>query len=174
MPTTWPKCWTARGVAVRAGHHCAMPLHKRLWRFGHGPRSFYFYNTLAEVQQLGPRWKRSNGCSTASGNCRERTPCHSVKRRHAWHHGTARRSVGWLEGYQRAAVVGEPHHNFRRNWWGSLPLDPPYGLVQQCGAKRRFALLGESAVAPNAKRHPEHSEGFGPFHTSNKILAASE
>ena len=21
----------------------------------------------------------------------------------------------------------EPHQDFRRNWWGSLPLDPPYG-----------------------------------------------
>ncbi len=41
------------GVAVRAGHHCTMPLHKRL-RVGASTRaSFYFYNTLEEVEKLG-------------------------------------------------------------------------------------------------------------------------
>jgi cysteine desulfurase/selenocysteine lyase len=41
------------GVAIRAGHHCAMPLHKRL-RIGASSRaSFYFYNTLEEVEALG-------------------------------------------------------------------------------------------------------------------------
>lgn len=41
------------GVAVRAGHHCTMPLHKRL-RVGASTRaSFYFYNTLAEVDRFG-------------------------------------------------------------------------------------------------------------------------
>jgi len=41
------------GVAVRAGHHCAMPLHKRLGITASARASFYFYNTLAEVDQLG-------------------------------------------------------------------------------------------------------------------------
>jgi cysteine desulfurase/selenocysteine lyase len=42
-----------RGVAVRAGHHCAMPLHKRLGITASARASFYFYNTLAEVDVLG-------------------------------------------------------------------------------------------------------------------------
>jgi cysteine desulfurase/selenocysteine lyase len=42
-----------QGIAVRAGHHCAMPLHKRLGINASTRASFYFYNTLAEVDQLG-------------------------------------------------------------------------------------------------------------------------
>jgi cysteine desulfurase/selenocysteine lyase len=41
------------GVAVRAGHHCAMPLHKRLGITASTRASFYFYNTLEEVDALG-------------------------------------------------------------------------------------------------------------------------
>jgi cysteine desulfurase/selenocysteine lyase len=41
------------GVAIRAGHHCAMPLHKRLGVTASSRASFYFYNTLAEIEQLG-------------------------------------------------------------------------------------------------------------------------
>ncbi|HEY5314391.1 MAG TPA: cysteine desulfurase, partial [Pirellulales bacterium] len=41
------------GVAVRAGHHCAMPLHKRLGIGASARASFYFYNTLTEVDRLG-------------------------------------------------------------------------------------------------------------------------
>ena len=41
------------GVAVRAGHHCAMPLHKRLGITASSRASFYLYNTLAEVDTLG-------------------------------------------------------------------------------------------------------------------------
>ena len=41
------------GVAVRAGHHCTMPLHKRLGLTATSRASFYFYNTFAEVDQLG-------------------------------------------------------------------------------------------------------------------------
>ncbi len=40
------------GVAVRAGHHCAMPLHKRLGIQATARVSFYFYNTLQEVDRL--------------------------------------------------------------------------------------------------------------------------
>ncbi len=40
------------GVAIRAGHHCAMPLHKRLGIVASNRASFYFYNTLGEVEQL--------------------------------------------------------------------------------------------------------------------------
>jgi cysteine desulfurase/selenocysteine lyase len=41
------------GVAIRAGHHCTMPLHKRLGVTASNRASFYFYNTLAEIEQLG-------------------------------------------------------------------------------------------------------------------------
>ncbi len=41
-----------QGVAVRAGHHCAMPLHKRLGIVATSRASFYLYNTLAEVDML--------------------------------------------------------------------------------------------------------------------------
>ena len=42
-----------RGIALRAGHHCAMPLHKRFGLNATARASFYFYNTLAEVELLG-------------------------------------------------------------------------------------------------------------------------
>jgi cysteine desulfurase / selenocysteine lyase len=41
------------GVAVRAGHHCTQPLHARLGINASTRASFYFYNTLAEVDALG-------------------------------------------------------------------------------------------------------------------------
>jgi cysteine desulfurase/selenocysteine lyase len=40
------------GVAVRAGHHCAMPLHERLGVTASSRASFYFYNTPEEVDAL--------------------------------------------------------------------------------------------------------------------------
>ena len=42
-----------QGIAVRAGHHCTMPLHKRLCTTASSRASFYLYNTLAEVEKLG-------------------------------------------------------------------------------------------------------------------------
>jgi cysteine desulfurase / selenocysteine lyase len=42
-----------RGIAVRAGHHCAMPLHKRYGVAATARASFYLYNTLEEVEKLG-------------------------------------------------------------------------------------------------------------------------
>jgi cysteine desulfurase/selenocysteine lyase len=42
-----------QGVAIRAGHHCAMPLHKRLGVVASNRASFYLYNTLDEVERLG-------------------------------------------------------------------------------------------------------------------------
>ncbi len=42
----------AEGVAVRAGHHCAMPLHKRLNVAATARASFYVYNTMADVDVL--------------------------------------------------------------------------------------------------------------------------
>lgn len=40
------------GVAIRAGHHCAMPLMQRLGVTGTARASFSFYNTHAEVDAL--------------------------------------------------------------------------------------------------------------------------
>ncbi len=41
-----------QGVAIRAGHHCAMPLHKYLGVRNSCRASFYLYNTLDEVDQF--------------------------------------------------------------------------------------------------------------------------
>jgi cysteine desulfurase/selenocysteine lyase len=49
------------GVAVRAGHHCAMPLHKRFGLAATTRASFYFYNTLEEVDRLGDALREVKG-----------------------------------------------------------------------------------------------------------------
>ena len=41
-----------RGVAVRAGHHCAHPLMQRLGVVSTARASFAFYNTFEEVDAL--------------------------------------------------------------------------------------------------------------------------
>jgi cysteine desulfurase/selenocysteine lyase len=40
------------GVAVRAGHHCAQPLHTELGVQASARASFYLYNTVEEVDAL--------------------------------------------------------------------------------------------------------------------------
>jgi cysteine desulfurase/selenocysteine lyase len=40
------------GIAVRAGHHCAMPLHEKLGLSATTRASFYLYNTFPEVDKL--------------------------------------------------------------------------------------------------------------------------
>lgn len=42
----------AYGIAVRAGHHCTMPLHKSLGLSASTRASFYFYNTFDEADRL--------------------------------------------------------------------------------------------------------------------------
>ncbi len=42
----------SQGIAVRAGHHCAMPLHERYQLPATTRASFYIYNTKAEVDLL--------------------------------------------------------------------------------------------------------------------------
>ena len=52
------------GVAVRAGHHCTEPLHQRLGITSSCRASFYFYNTLDEMDCLARPWRGPNGsCS---------------------------------------------------------------------------------------------------------------
>ncbi|MDA7951048.1 MAG: SufS family cysteine desulfurase [Pirellulaceae bacterium] len=41
-----------QGIAIRAGHHCAMPLHQRFGITSSARASFYIYNTAEEVDQL--------------------------------------------------------------------------------------------------------------------------
>ena len=41
-----------RGVAVRTGHHCAQPLHRRLGVPATARASFYVYNTTADADRL--------------------------------------------------------------------------------------------------------------------------
>jgi len=40
------------GIAIRAGHHCAQPVHDRYGVVASARASFYLYNTTAEVDQL--------------------------------------------------------------------------------------------------------------------------
>jgi cysteine desulfurase/selenocysteine lyase len=40
------------GIAIRAGHHCAMPLHEKYNLSATARASFYLYSTLEEVDQL--------------------------------------------------------------------------------------------------------------------------
>ena len=42
-----------QGVAVRLGHHCAMPLHAKLGVPASLRASFYLYNTLDEIDRFG-------------------------------------------------------------------------------------------------------------------------
>lgn len=46
------------GIAVRAGHHCAMPLHDRFSLPASTRASFYLYNTPAEVDRLAAGLER--------------------------------------------------------------------------------------------------------------------
>ncbi|MFM9017373.1 MAG: aminotransferase class V-fold PLP-dependent enzyme [Verrucomicrobiota bacterium] len=48
----------ADGIAIRTGHHCCMPLMKRLGLTGTARASFAFYNTLEEVEALGRALER--------------------------------------------------------------------------------------------------------------------
>ncbi|MBC8495223.1 cysteine desulfurase [archaeon] len=52
------------GIAVRAGHHCAMPLTSTLGINGSVRASFYFYNTEEEVMMLISELKRIKGLLT--------------------------------------------------------------------------------------------------------------
>jgi cysteine desulfurase/selenocysteine lyase len=40
------------GIAIRAGHHCAQPLHEKFNIPATARASFYLYNTPQEVNQL--------------------------------------------------------------------------------------------------------------------------
>jgi cysteine desulfurase/selenocysteine lyase len=42
----------ADGIAIRAGHHCAQPIHDFYGIPASARASFYFYNTIEEIDQL--------------------------------------------------------------------------------------------------------------------------
>ncbi|AEF40355.1 cysteine desulfurase [Hoyosella subflava] len=47
------------GVAIRVGHHCAWPLHRRFGIAASARASFYLYNTLDEVEVLAKSIRRA-------------------------------------------------------------------------------------------------------------------
>jgi cysteine desulfurase/selenocysteine lyase len=47
------------GIAVRAGHHCAMPLHKSLGLNATARASFYLYTTIDEIDRLVTSLRRA-------------------------------------------------------------------------------------------------------------------
>ena len=51
-PTDLATILDHEGVAVRTGHHCAMPLMQRLGVPGTARASFAFYNTFQEIDTL--------------------------------------------------------------------------------------------------------------------------
>jgi cysteine desulfurase/selenocysteine lyase len=51
-PDDVAKALDIQGIAVRSGHHCAMPLHQRLGISASTRASFYLYNTPEEVARL--------------------------------------------------------------------------------------------------------------------------
>lgn len=63
-----------RGIAIRAGHHCARPLQKRLAINASSRASFYFYNTLEEVDRFGEAVAEVVRFFTRSGTPRRRRP----------------------------------------------------------------------------------------------------
>lgn len=63
-----------RGVAVRAGHHCAMPLHESLGKTASTRASFYFYNTTEEVDRFVEAVQDVKKKFAPSGRRRRRRP----------------------------------------------------------------------------------------------------
>ena len=61
-----------RGIAVRAGHHCTMPLHKALGLTSTTRASFYLYNTVDEVVRLIDAVKELRTKFAPSGRRRRR------------------------------------------------------------------------------------------------------
>ncbi|MEM6472300.1 MAG: SufS family cysteine desulfurase [Planctomycetota bacterium] len=65
--------WLDRsGVAVRAGHHCTMPLHDALGVSASTRASFFLYNTMSEVERLIDGVKDAQSKFTRNGRRRRR------------------------------------------------------------------------------------------------------
>ncbi|KAA5545123.1 SufS family cysteine desulfurase [Roseiconus nitratireducens] len=63
-----------RGVAVRAGHHCAMPLHDVLGKTASARASFYLYNTVEEVDRFIEAVQEVRKKFASKGRRRRRPP----------------------------------------------------------------------------------------------------
>ena len=50
------------GIAIRAGHHCAQPLHHRLGVGATARASFYAYTTMSEIDQLADALVKTQEC----------------------------------------------------------------------------------------------------------------
>ena len=61
-----------RGIAVRAGHHCTMPLHKAIGQTATARASFYFYNTREEADHFIEAIREVRGKFAPSGRKRRR------------------------------------------------------------------------------------------------------
>lgn len=59
------------GIAVRAGHHCTMPLHEHLGLSATTRASFYFYNTMDEADRLIEAVQQVRAKFTPSGRKRK-------------------------------------------------------------------------------------------------------
>ena len=55
-----------QGIAVRSGHHCTMPLHRRFGLTTTVRASFALYNTLAEIDHWAQRFGKQGGCFAAN------------------------------------------------------------------------------------------------------------
>jgi cysteine desulfurase/selenocysteine lyase len=62
----------SRGIAIRAGHHCAMPLHDSLGKTASARASFYLYNTMDEVHRLIDAVKETRDKFSGKGRRRRR------------------------------------------------------------------------------------------------------
>ena len=60
-----------RGIAIRAGQHCAMPLHRRLGISASARASFYLYNTTAEVEALAAALRETVGIFSRRQSARQ-------------------------------------------------------------------------------------------------------
>jgi cysteine desulfurase/selenocysteine lyase len=58
----------AVGIAIRVGHHCAMPLHERFGLPASARASFYLYNTVEEVDSFVDAVARSVRLGAGSRN----------------------------------------------------------------------------------------------------------
>jgi len=61
------------GVAIRAGHHCAKPLHRRLGVSATSRASFYFYNTRDDVDALVQGLQELKAAFASTGRRRRRS-----------------------------------------------------------------------------------------------------
>ena len=95
--------WLDRhGIAVRAGHHCAMPLMKSLGLPGSLRASFAFYNRLDEVEQLAGCLDRLIQSQNTSANVAFIEQNSSQKRLEAVYSAT-----DWSTRYQALMQLGQ-------------------------------------------------------------------